>query len=123
MTHVKGLAQCPAHSTRMLSCVQFFVTPWTVARQAPLLMGFSRQGYWSELPFPPPSDLPDPGIEPVSPGLEGGFFTTEPPGKPQYIVATQERAAVFIFHNLIVGCLREQLRLPGDTPSTSPSVM
>ena len=73
----------------MLSCVQLFVTPWTVARQAPLLMGFSRQGYWSELPFPPPSDLPDPGIEPVSPGLEGGFFTTEPPGKPQYIVATQ----------------------------------
>ena len=58
---------------------------WTIARQAPLLMGFSRQEYWSGLPFPPPEDLPDPGIEPsspVSPALAGGFFATEPLGKP-----------------------------------------
>ena len=55
---------------------------WTVACQAPLSMGFSRQEYWSELPFPSPGDLPDPGIKPVSPALTGGFFTTEPPGKP-----------------------------------------
>ena len=48
------------------SCVQLFVTPWTVARQAPLSMGFSRQEYWSGLPFPSPGDLPDPGIEPAS---------------------------------------------------------
>ena len=47
----------------------------TVARQAPLSMGFSRQEYWSRLPFPPPGDLPDPGIEPGSPILAGGFFT------------------------------------------------
>ena len=59
-----------------------FVTPWTVARQAPLSMGFSRQGYWRGLPFPPPGDLSNPGIEPVSPALAGRFFTTEPPGKP-----------------------------------------
>ena len=55
------------------------VTPWTVARQAPLSMGFSRQEYWSGLPFPPPGDLPDPGIKPrslMSPALAGGFFTT-----------------------------------------------
>ena len=61
------------------------VTPWTVAHQAPLSMEFSRQEYWSGLPFPPRGDLPDPGIEavlPVSPALAGGFFTTEPPGKP-----------------------------------------
>jgi len=61
------------------------VTPWTVAHQAPLSMEFSRQEYWSGLPFPPQGDLPDPGIEavlPVSPALAGGFFTTEPPGKP-----------------------------------------
>ena len=45
-------------------------------------MGFSRQEYWSGLPFPPPGDLPDPGIEPVSPASAGGFFTAEPPGKP-----------------------------------------
>ena len=56
-----------------------FATPWTVPHQAPLSMGFSRQEYWSGLPFPPPGDLPDPGIEPrslMSPALAGGFFTT-----------------------------------------------
>ena len=58
------------------------VTPWTVAHQAPLFMGFSRQDYWSGLPFLPPGDLPGPGIEPVSPALAGGIFTIEPPGKP-----------------------------------------
>ena len=61
------------------------VTPWTVACQAPLSMEFSRQEYWSGLPFPPPEDLPDPGIEPVSPALAGGFFTTEAPGKPSRV--------------------------------------
>ena len=65
-----------------LSCVQLFVTPWTVAHQAPLSMGFSRQEYWSGLPFPPPRDLPNPGIEPSSPALASRFFTTEPAGKP-----------------------------------------
>ena len=67
---------------KSLSRVQLFTTPWTVAYQAPLSMGFSRQEYWSELPFPSPEDLPDPGIESLSPALAGGFFTTEPPGKP-----------------------------------------
>ena len=62
----------------MLNRVQLFVTPWTAACQAPLSMGFPRQEYWSGLPFPPPGDLPDPGIEPVtlvSPALAGGFLT------------------------------------------------
>ena len=62
-----------------------FVTPWTIAHQAPLSMGFPRQECWSGLPFPFPGDLPDPGIEsvsPASPALAGGFFTTEPPGNP-----------------------------------------
>ena len=61
------------------SCFQLFATLWTVARQAPLSMGFCRQKYWSGLPCPPPGDLPEPGIEPeslVSPALAGGFFTT-----------------------------------------------
>ena len=56
----------------MLSCVRLFATPWTVAHKAPLSIGFSRQEYWSGLPFSPPGDLPDPGIEPgslVSPAL------------------------------------------------------
>ena len=66
----------------MLSCfsrIQLFVTPWTLARQPPLSMGFSRQEYWSGLPCPPPGDLPNPGIKPTSlasPALAGGFFTT-----------------------------------------------
>ena len=58
------------------------VTSWTVACQAPLSMGFPRQEYWSGLPFPSPGDLPDPGVEPTSPTLAGGFFTSDPPGKP-----------------------------------------
>ena len=60
-----------------------FETLWTVACQAPLSMEFSRPEYWRGLPFPSPGDLPDPGIEPKSPALAGGFFTTEPPGKAQ----------------------------------------
>ena len=71
-----------AHS---LSHVWLFATPCTVAHQVPLFMGFSRQEYWSGLPCPPPGDLPDPGIKPRSPAppaLAGGFFITEPPGKP-----------------------------------------
>ena len=68
-----------------LSRVQLFATLWTLACQSPLSMEFSRQEYWSGLPFPPPGDLPDPGTEPmslVSPALAGGFFTTVSPGKP-----------------------------------------
>ena len=60
------------------SCLTL-ATPWTVALQAPLSMRFSRQEYWSGLPFPSPGDLPDPGIESLSLALVGGFFTTEPP--------------------------------------------
>ena len=56
-------------------------TPWIVAHQAPLSLGFPRQEYWSGVPLPPPGDLPDPGVEPRSPALAGGFFTPEPPGK------------------------------------------
>ena len=66
---------CPRRGTWSLSCVRLCVTPWTVAHQAPLSMGFSRQECWSGLPFPPPGDLPDPGIKPAYPALAGGFFT------------------------------------------------
>ena len=79
-------------------------TPWTVAHQAPLCMGFSRQEYWSGLPFLPPADLPHPGIEPMSPALAGVFFTAEPPGKPSLITYFPSKyslragtAVVFIF--------------------------
>ena len=68
---------------QLLSHVPFFATQCPVALPSPLSMGFSRQAYWSGLPFPPPRDLPDPGIKPmfpVSPAWAGGFFTTVPPG-------------------------------------------
>ena len=67
-----------------------FGTPWTVACQAPLSMGFPRQGYWSGLPFPSLGDLHDPGIQPMPPALASRFFTTEPPGKPQHDLARTE---------------------------------
>ena len=65
-----------------LSRARLFVTPWTVVYKVPLSMEFSRQEYWSGLPYPSPGDLPDPGIEPGSPALGGGFFINETPGKP-----------------------------------------
>ena len=69
----------------MLSCfslVQLSETPWTVALQARLSMKFSRQEYWSWLPFPSPGALPDPGIEPLSPALQANSLPPEPLGKP-----------------------------------------
>ena len=67
---------------KLLSHVRLFTTPWTVAYQPPPSMGFSRQEYWSGLPFPSPGDLPDPGIEPKSPALQADALPSEPPGKP-----------------------------------------
>ena len=71
-------------SVKLLSHVRLFVTPWTVACQAPLSMGFSRQKYWSGLPFPSPGDLPDPGIKPGSPALQADALLSEPTGKTSY---------------------------------------
>ena len=63
------------------------VTPWTVAHQAPLSMGFPRQEYWSGLPFPPPGDLPNPGIELGSPALQADSLPAELPGKPNELLS------------------------------------
>ena len=71
------------YCAQLLSHVWLFVTTWTVACQAPLSMGFSRQGYWSGLPFPSPGYLSIPGIEPRSPTLQGDSLLSEPPGKPK----------------------------------------
>ena len=70
---------CVSHSVR----VQVFVTPWIVARQAPLSMGFSRHEYWSGLSFSSPGDLSDPRIEPGSPALQADSLLPEPPEKPK----------------------------------------
>ena len=85
-------SRSPGESVCMLSCfshVRLFVTPCTVTHQAPLSRGFSRQEYWSGLPFPSPGDLPNPGIEHGSPALQTDSLLSEPPGKPkiQYISA------------------------------------
>ena len=75
--HMQSLMCC----AQSLSCVRLFVSPWTVACQAPLSMGFSRQEYWSELPCPPPGDLLNPGIKPNSPTLQLDPLLSELPGK------------------------------------------
>ena len=71
----------PLRSVQWLSCVHLFATPWTVAYHAPPSVGFSRQEYWSGLPFPSPGDLPDPGIEPRPPALQADALLSKPPGK------------------------------------------
>ena len=87
----------------ILSLVQLFATPWTLAHKAPLSMGFPRQEYWSGLSFPPLGDLPNPGIEPtspVSPALAEGFFTTKPPGKSKALQSNPEDIW-HVNHNLL----------------------
>ena len=69
--------------SKSFGCVCLFVSPWTVACQASLSIGFFRQGYWSGLPFPSPGDLSEPGIKPVPPTLWADSLLSEPPGKPQ----------------------------------------
>ena len=83
---VNYVCVCACACIQSLSGVDLFVMPWTTAHQAPLSIGCPRQEYWSGLPFPPPGDLPDPGIKhvsPVSTALASGFYTTVPPGKPK----------------------------------------
>ena len=93
---------------KLLSRVQLFVTPWTVALQAPLSMGFSRQEYWNGLPCPPPEDLPDPGIEPeslASPALAGGFLTTSATWEAQWWWGLKcHHSAITLMKQIINGC-------------------
>ena len=71
----------PTSFSEVTQCVRLFVTPWTIACQAPPSMGFSRQEYWSGLTFPSPGDLPDPGIKPKPPALQANSLPSESPGK------------------------------------------
>ena len=75
---------------KSLSHVQLFATPWTVALQAPPSMGFSREGYWSGLPFPSPRDLSDPGIERGSSSLQADSLPAEPPRKPMFFLISEK---------------------------------
>ena len=83
---------------KWLSRVWLFVTPWTIAYQAPPSIRFSRQEYWSGLPFPSPGDLPDPGIEPQSPAFQADALTSEPPGKPPNIHSVQFSSVLSLSH-------------------------
>ena len=90
---------------QLLSCVRLLATLWAVVHEAPLSMGFPRQEYWSGLPFLTPGDLLDPGIKPASlvfPALVGGFFTTEPPGKPSEIYNIYVISCIFFFLKSII---------------------
>ena len=93
---------------KSLSHVRLFATPWTITYQAPLSMGFSRQEYWSRLPFPSPGDPSNPGIEPRSPALQADTLLSEPPGKPTTKYTNkQENKTQTIKPNLI---LREKTK-------------
>ena len=87
---------------KSLSRVRLFVTPWTVAYQALPSMGFSRQEYWSGLPFPSPVDLPNPGMEPGSPALQTDALPSEPAGKPHYDANFQANRFSQLFSTLFL---------------------
>ena len=93
-----------------------FATWWTVAWQTSLSMEFSRQEYWSGLPCPPPTDLSDPGIKPVSPALAGGFFTIVLPGKqcPRYILQKVQKCKNNIQYKLSLSHSQSHKILPVD---------
>ena len=92
--HLPLIPTRPTAVLSHLSRVQLSVTPWTVAHQAPLSMGFSRPEYWSGLPCSPPGDLPDPGMEPQSPALLADSSLSEPPGMPQQTTETHSPIVV-----------------------------
>ena len=101
------------------SCVQLFVTLWTIAFKAPLSVGFSRQEYWSVLPFPPPGDLPDPGIKPKSPvslALAGRFFTT----RTTQLFTMAEHWRIDAFE---LWCWRRLLRVPWPAKIPNQSIL
>ena len=90
-----------------LSRVQLFATPWTVAHQAPLSMGFFRQEYWSGLPFPSPGDLPDPGIKPRSHALQADALPSEPPGEAQ-VKSWKHQTTAFKIHICMNSCRQKE---------------
>ena len=113
----------------MLSHVWLSATPWTVDHEAFMCVGFSRLEYWSRLPLPPPGDLPDPRIEPMSPtfpALASRFFTTEPPGKPSKVLGTILVVCVHghyisVKYTYVIYFSHNPLILPSLSASLSPS--
>ena len=101
---------------KSLSRVQLFVTPWTVAYQAPQFMEFSRQEYWNGLPFPSPWGLPDPGIEPRSPALWADTFPSEPPGKS---IGPKILSISNLYYPWVADSESPYFKIPGDRFFTS----
>ena len=98
----------------VLSHIRLFASPWTVARQTPLSMGFPRQESQRELPFPSPGDIPDSGIKPASPALAGGFFTTEDVSSRQFclpclkkILCKNTYSPNLVTHSTLIYCCQE----------------
>ena len=113
----------------MLSCIQLFETPWTVACQAPLSTGFTRQKSWSGLPFPPPGDLPNPGIKLQSPTLQSDSLPPELPRKPLWAYKgtnpIHEGSILMTSYNpnhLLKAPLPDTITLEGSTVSLYESV-
>ena len=125
---VKASFLVPVRILSHLDVSDTFATPWTVVCQVPLSMGFPRQEYWSGLPFPPPGDLPDLGIEPVSSASAGGFFYAKPPGKPSWFLdgcfsvsLLGKREETFPLGNLFSNNIKAQIPLM-RTPSSGPNL-
>ena len=95
---------------KSLSRVRLFATPWTIARQAPRSVGFSRQESWSGVPFPSPGDLPDPGIESRSPASQIGSLPSKPPGKPWNGKRTSQTLLTFQHPHTLPSHLLSQIR-------------
>ena len=106
---------CGVMCVSMFHHVLLFATPWTVVHQALLSMEFSRQEYWSGLLFPPPGDLPNPGIKLKSPALAGSFFTTELPGKLRYMFHYISQL-IEIKYTINVMCLNHPQTIPPPSP-------
>ena len=88
---------------KLLSRVRLFVTPWTVAHQVPLFLGFSWQEYWNGLPFPPTGDIPDPGIKPASPTLQADSSLAQPLESPRAHLRILQKISVLGPHSRIFG--------------------
>ena len=97
-----------SESEKSLSCVGLFATPWTLAHQAPPSMEFSRQEYWSGLPFPFPGDLPDPGIKPRSPALLADALPSEPPGNNFKAFGVYSISSVSHLPEGVINCLEDK---------------
>ena len=117
-TKLSSLCYIAVSEWKMLSHVHLFATPWIVIHQISLSMEFSRQEYWSGLPFPFPRDHPNPGIKPRSPALQTDSLLSEPPGKP--VLYSRFPLIIYFIHGKVhMSMLLSQFIPPSPSPSGS----